>query len=134
MPALSATAIRLALLHFGGGLTIGFLMLANKGIPFAPELWRLLPVHAEFLLVGWTVQLTLAVAHWIVPRFRGGDFGRPELARASIILLNAGVVLVALTALPGLPAALTAIGRLAEGAALVAYVLYIWPRIRIVGG
>lgn len=133
MPALSALAIRLALLHLASGLTIGFLILANKGVPFAPGVWRLLPAHVELLLVGWTAQLALAVAHWIIPRYRGGHFGRLWLANLSFGLLNSGVLLVAVTPLTVVPAAAGVIGRLLEAAAFFAYVLYIWPRIRPLG-
>ncbi|MFW6068200.1 MAG: hypothetical protein ACOC9E_01315 [Chloroflexota bacterium] len=130
MPSLSAWTIRLALLHLAAGLTIGSLMLANKGQPFAPTLWRWVPAHAEFLLIGWTAQLALAVAHWIIPRFRGGNFGRLQLARLSIIFLNAGVLLVALTPILSLPAVVGFAGRILEGLAALLFALYIWPRIR----
>lgn len=133
MPLLSAWAIRLALLHLAAGLTVGSLMLANKGVPFSPLLWRLLPAHVEFLLVGWTVQLALAVAHWIIPRFRGGEFGRLELARFSIGLLNTGVLLVALTPLLQLPSSIALAGRILEAFAVLLYAFYIWPRIRPLG-
>lgn len=51
------------------GFTLGLLLLVNKGVPIHPALWRLLPAHAEFLLLGWTLQLALGVAYWILPRF-----------------------------------------------------------------
>jgi hypothetical protein len=133
MPALSVYAIRAALLHLAAGLTIGFLMLANKGQPFAPGLWRLLPAHMEHLLMGWTAQLGLAVAHWIIPRFRGGDFGHLWLASITFLLLNAGVLLVSLTALLSLPAYIPLAGRLLEASAAAAYAVYLWPRIRPLG-
>lgn len=130
MPSLSMWAIRLALVHLAVGLTIGSLILANKGVPFAPTLWRWLPAHVEFLLMGWTVQLALGVAHWIIPRFRGGNFGRPGLARLSIALLNTGVLLTVLTSILPMPAATGVVGRLLEAAAVLLFALYIWPRIR----
>lgn len=105
-------------------------MLANKGVPFAPGLWRWLPAHAEFLLIGWTAQLALGVAHWIIPRFRGGDFGRLTLAQLSVAFLNTGVVLVALASILSLPAMATLAGRLLEALAVVLFALYIWPRVR----
>ena len=133
MPALSAFAIRLALIHLGAGLTIGFLMLANKGVPFSPALWRLLPAHIELLLVGWTVQLALGVAHWIIPRFRGGEFGRLWLAQLAFLLLNGGVLLVALAPLLTLLQYAPMVGRLFETCAVFAYAIYLWPRIRPLG-
>jgi hypothetical protein len=133
MPALSVYAIRAALLHLAIGLTMGLLLLANKGVPFAPETWRLLPAHMEHLLMGWTAQLGLAVAHWIIPRFRGGDFGRLRLAYIAFLLLNAGVLLVSLTPILSLPAYTTLAGRLLETSAAAAYAVYLWPRIRPLG-
>lgn len=133
MPALSAYAIRAALLHLAAGLTIGLLLLANKGVAFAPGVWRLLPAHMETLLIGWSVQLGLAVAHWIIPRFRGGDFGRRRLAQLAFILLNSGVLLITLNTFLPLPAFTPLVGRFLEAAAMVSYAVYLWPRIRPLG-
>lgn len=133
MPSLSAYAIRAALLHLATGLTIGLLLLANKGAAFAPEIWRLLPAHMEMLLVGWSVQLGLAVAHWIIPRFRGGEFGRRRLAQVAFMLLNSGVLLISLNTVLALPAYTPLIGRLLEAAAMASYAIYLWPRIRPLG-
>ena len=133
MPDLSRWAIRAALFYLALGFTFGSLLLANKGIPFAPALWRLRAAHIEFLFFGWTAQLALAVAHWIVPRFRGGDFGRLRLAQAAFLLLNAGVLLVGLGPLLGAPGAVHVAGRGLEAAAALSFVLYIWPRVRPLG-
>ena len=46
------------------------LLLWNKGVPISPYIWTLLPSHIEFLLIGWTVQLALGVAFWILPRWQ----------------------------------------------------------------
>jgi hypothetical protein len=108
-------------------------MLANKGVPFNPSLWRLLPAHIEFLLMGWLAQLALGVAHWIIPRFRGGDFGRRALARWSLVMLNAGVLMTGLGPLFSAPPALHLLGRALEAGAALAFALYIWPRIRPLG-
>ena len=69
MPPLTRFFVKTALIHLALGFTFGALMLANKGVPFYPVLWRLLPAHMELLLVGWTVQLALCVAYWILPRY-----------------------------------------------------------------
>lgn len=133
MPALSAMAVRLALVHLGLGLTFGFLMLANKGVPFSTGMWRLLPAHIELLLVGWTVQLALGVAHWIIPRFSGGAFGRLWLAKLSLALLNLGVFLVVTSAIVAGPSSTTLVGRLLEVSSLLTFAIYIWPRVRPLG-
>jgi hypothetical protein len=130
MPRLSVVAIRLALLYFLAGLTFGALLLANKGIPLHPALWSLLPLHIEFLLFGWIVQLVLAVAYWIFPRLAGDlPRGNPRLAAVAILLLNLGVLAVAAASLAASGAWLFA-GRLLELAALLTFALHLWSRIR----
>ena len=62
MPRLSVWMIRTALVHLLVGFTLGALLLANKGVPIHPMVWRLLPIHIELLLLGWTLQLALGVA------------------------------------------------------------------------
>jgi hypothetical protein len=129
MPRLSVFAIRLALLYFLAGLTFGALLLANKGIPLHPALWSLLPLHIEFLLFGWIVQLVLAVAYWIFPRLAGDlPRGNPALAAAAFLLLNLGVLAVAAGSLAS--GAWFFTGRLLELAALLVFALHLWGRIR----
>jgi hypothetical protein len=130
MPRLSQWFIRLALLHLALGFTFGALMLANKGLPLHPALWRLLPLHIELLLVGWTMQLALGVAFWILPRFltaqpRGNETG----AWLALILLNGGLWLFNLGTFFGASQIVVFFGRLAEGAAVAAFAWHIWPRI-----
>ncbi|MEZ4614036.1 MAG: hypothetical protein R2867_00780 [Caldilineaceae bacterium] len=95
MPRLSIWLVRAALCHLFVGFTIGALLLAHKGIPFAPWLWRLLPAHMEFLLLGWTLQLAMGVAFWILPRFYTTR-PRSWLVWLAWAALNSGVLLVAL--------------------------------------
>lgn len=129
MPRLSIWMVRTALLHLLLGFTIGALMLANKGVSFAPFLWRLLPLHIEILLLGWTLQLALGVAFWILPRF---DAVRPRagFAWTAYLLLNLGIGLVAASLFwVSLPILLFS-GRLAEVGAAVAFALHAWPRVK----
>ncbi len=95
MPRLSVLLVRSALLYLALGLTLGMLLLWNKGIPLHPLVWRLLPAHMEFLLMGWTVELAMGVAFWILPRWQTqrGDV-RPVWA--AFVLLNLGIWLVVL--------------------------------------
>lgn len=130
MPRLSQLFVRTAFVYLLLGFTFGALMLANKGLPLHPAFWRPLPVHIEFLLFGWTLQFALGIAFWILPRFwdgppRGDEAG----ARLAYVLLNLGVWLVALGALLAAPAAFAFLGRMAELAAVVAFVAHIWTRI-----
>ncbi|MCB0080550.1 MAG: hypothetical protein KDE47_06455 [Caldilineaceae bacterium] len=129
MPRLSIWIIRAALTHLLLGFTIGALLLANKGFPFSPMLWRLLPAHMELLLLGWTLQLALGVAFWILPRFYT-ERPRAWLAWLTLLLLNSGVVLVALALFFPATWQLTLVGRLAEVGGVFAFVLHAWPRVK----
>ena len=129
MPRLSVWFVRTAFIYLVVGFSFGALMLSNKGVPYAPILWRLRPAHIELLLIGWMVQLGMGVAFWIFPRYwkppkRGDERG----AYLAYPLLNAGVWLVALAPLFALPSELTVVGRLLELAAAVAFGVHIWPR------
>ena len=127
MPRLSAWALRAALLYLLAGFTLGALMLADKGVSFWPAIWQVLPVHIEWLLVGWLVQLAMGVAFWILPRLRGGSRGNQTLAVISVIALNLGVLLAAGQSLaPGLLLA----GRGCEALAGLLFILHAWRRIR----
>jgi hypothetical protein len=106
-------------------------MLANKGLAFAPDLWRLLPAHIEFLLLGWTMQFAMGIAYWILPRFgAAGIRGRESAAWASFILLNAGVLLAGLGPVFNASPLLALLGRLAEVGSAAAFVLHAWPRVK----
>lgn len=130
MPRLSVIGIRLALLYFLFGISAGALLLIHKAFPLHPALWALLPLHMEFLLYGWVVQLVFAVAYWIFPRFLNEPKrGNPILAGAALVLLNAAVLALAAAALAGwsgiqLPA------RLAQAAAAVLLAASLWRRAK----
>ncbi len=131
MPRLSVWFVCAALVHLALGFTAGALMLYNKGVPLAPELVRLLPAHVEFVLFGWTVQLAMGVAFWILPRFAGGaSRGRVWLAWLALGLLNTGVWLAGAGAALDWPPAVLLLGRLCEIAAAVAFALHAWPRVK----
>lgn len=129
MPRLTVWMVRAALCHLLLGFTIGALLLAHKGIPFAPWLWRLLPAHMEILLLGWIVQLAMGVAFWILPRFYTA---RPHawLVWLAFVLLNMGVLLVALNPFLLLSLPLAFSGRIAETLAVIAFALHAWPRVK----
>ncbi len=132
MPRLSRWFIRAALLYLAVGFTFGALLLGNKGYPFAPWLWRLLPSHIEFMVIGWTMQLILGVGFWILPRFRG-ERGRMAPAWTAFALLNAGVLLAALAPLLGGSSWLVTVGRAAEAGAAASFAIHAWPRIKAAG-
>lgn len=132
MIAVSAWMIRAALLYLGIGFTFGALMLVNKGIPLDPSLWRLLNIHVEFLLIGWTLQLAMGVAAWILPRFSAEPrYGALGLMWAAFALLNTGVLCVAAGSWAGEPLTrLILAGRALELLAAVSFVAHIWRRVK----
>ncbi len=105
MPRFSVWGIRLALLYFLTGITFGAVLLLNKAVPLHPALWALLPLHIDFLLIGWIVQLVFGVAYWIFPRFRNEPKrGNPRLAWAALLSLNLSLALLATAGLALQPA------------------------------
>lgn len=134
MPRLSVWILRTALVYLGIGFTFGAYMLANKGLNFDPGAWRLLFPHMELLLVGWTIQLVVGVAFWIMPRLSGAEkYGEVRLAWAAYGLLNAGVVAVVIGGWVGAGWMILA-GRAAELLAALLFAIYLWPRIKPLGG
>ncbi len=123
MPRLSVWLIRTALIYLAAGFTFGALLLFHKGVPLTPSMWRLLPAHIEFVLIGWTMQLAMGVAFWILPRFaRGTARGDERWVWAAYMLLNAGVLAVGLGQAFGLPASYPLLGRSCELLSVVNYI------------
>ncbi len=135
MPRVSVWLIRLALVYFGVGFTVGGLLLFNKGVPLDSQLWRLWPVHVELTLVGWTMQLVMGVAYWILPRFTGARrYGRRVwLAWAALMMLNIGVLAASLGQVAEGASPLVAVGRICQLLAAAAFAGYIWPRVKPLG-
>jgi len=130
VPRLTVWMIRAALVHLGAGFAIGALLLAHRGTPIHHAVPLLRPAHAELLLLGWTVQLAMGVAFWILPRFRAGpERGDERPALLAFLLLNLGVIAAAVGGVPGL-GPLLAGGRLAEGLAAAAFAAHAWPRVK----
>ena len=130
MPRLSQWYIRSAFIYLFLGFTIGALLLANKGIPLHPALWGWLPIHIEFLLIGWLLQLILGMAFWILPRFwQAPRRGRVTGAYAAFILLNAGILMSMGARLFTGSGWWLVLGRLFELAAILAIAHASWSRI-----
>jgi heme/copper-type cytochrome/quinol oxidase subunit 1 len=130
MPKQSVYFVRAALLYLGAGMTMGALLLANKGVPFAPVIWRLLAPHIEIVLIGWTAQLAMGVALWILPRLPGQHkYGNPHYGWAAFVLLNAGVLTLCLALWAGV-GWLALLGRCAEFGAGLLFVRQVFPRVR----
>ena len=133
MPRLSRWFLRSAMIYLALGFTFGALMLFEKGVPLYPPLLRLLPAHLEFVLFGWTVQLAMGIAFWILPRFAGASRGNEGAAWLAYGLLNAGIWLAGMGAVLSFPAGLLLLGRVAEAAGTIAFVFHAWPRIKAMG-
>ncbi len=91
--------VRASMVYLLAGFTLGALALARDRISYDPAIMTLLPIHMEFLRVGWLVQLAMSVAFWIFPRFGLGlprSRGNEKLIWVSFMLLNAGIWIVAL--------------------------------------
>ncbi len=134
MPRLSVWLIRSALCYLGTGVLAGAVLLVNRGAFLGDWVGHLRPIHIEFLLIGWTLQLALGVAFWILPRYRAGsERGLEGFAWGSYVLLNAGVLAVAVGQAAGLPPAVPLLGHTAEALAATAFALHAWPRIKVFG-
>ena len=130
MPELSRYMVRAALIYLLLGFTVGGLLLTHKGLPFYPLMWRWLPIHIEFLLMGWVVQLVMGVAFWILPRnWKKSD--RPRITSVWIAfgLLNLGIWLIVVATLWNGNRNLLLWGRLVEVVSVMAFVFYAWQRV-----
>ena len=134
MPRLTVWMVRTALLHLALGFTLGALLLAQRELALPAGVTRLRPLHAELLLLGWTVQLAMGVAFWILPRFGAGpERGREWPAWLAYLLLNAGVLAAGLGLAWWGPGPLALLGRVAEALAAAAFAWHAWPRIKPFG-
>jgi heme/copper-type cytochrome/quinol oxidase subunit 1 len=128
MPRLSVWMVRTALVALTAGAMLGALMLAAPATAGVAR-WR--PLHAELLLVGWTVQLAFGVAYWILPRFRSGpERGHEALGWVAFALVNAGMLLAGLGRSVSGGELWAFVGRSAEGLAAAAFVAQAWPRVK----
>lgn len=129
MPFLSRLYIRIALIYLLIGFTLGALLLSHKGVFIDAWLWRLRLAHIELLLVGWTLQLIMGVAFWILPRWwqppiRGNVLG----AWLAFFLINLGVWLVIVGGwMFSEPLILT--GRVLETTAVITFAHHAWQRV-----
>ncbi|MBX3055305.1 MAG: hypothetical protein KF770_02435 [Anaerolineae bacterium] len=130
MPRLSQWAVRAAFIYLLLGFTVGVLLLAHKGLPLHPALWRWLLAHIEFLLFGWVVQLTMGMAFWILPRYwQRSRRSKPGYAFIAFILLNLGIWLVVAGTTFRAGAWVVLAGRLVEVGAVLLFALHTWKRI-----
>ena len=133
MPTISVWFIRGSLGYLGIGFTIGAAILFNKAVPVIPAVWSLLPMHIEFLLLGFVLQLTMGVAFWIFPRLQTQlDRGNEKTVTSAFFLLNLGVWICAIAPLVLMESGML-IGRLCQIAAVVLFIVNLWPRVYAFG-
>ena len=58
MPTLSRWFIKIGMLYFAIGLTMGVLLLVQPMLEWSPGLQALRPVYLHFLFIGWVTQLS----------------------------------------------------------------------------
>ncbi len=133
MPPLSTVVIRLALVHLGLGVAAGGWLLTARGFPSLPTWPWLQPIHLEVALLGWTLQLAMGVAYWILPKFpTQPERGRHAPVVVAFGLLNLGILLAAAGAVVAADGLLLA-GRLAEAGGLALFATNAWPRVKAFG-
>lgn len=147
MPELSVWFIRTAFVYLLSGFTAGGLLLIQKGTNVYPRLWMLLPVHIEWLFIGWTLQLAMGVAFWILPRLRASERygaqarsaqpplrGNETIVAISYLLLNLGILFVIFDSLFQIMKWISITGRALELTAVLLFAIHALPRIRAFGG
>ena len=125
--------IKTALIYLVLGVVLGGFLLADKGVGLFNELWELRPLHIEWLLLGWMLQLALGGATWIMPRPHDW-VPHKILGWLSYALLNSGLLL---STLAHLTHAWSSDGNvnwsfilaaIAEVSGVLCFGIYIWSR------
>lgn len=133
MTAPSVWAIRLALIQLVAAFVAGGWLLAARGVPALPRPDWLLPVHLELALLGWTLQLAMGVAYWMLPKFKSGPpRGAIGPALGALAVFNLGVLLMLASSISGV-AALQLLGRTGELAGVGLFAANALPRIKAFG-
>jgi len=113
---------------------MGALLLSAKAVPMPAAIFRLFPMHAEALLIGWVVQLAMGVAWWILPKYpKRPERGPGAPIWAAWTLLNTGVLLTGIGRSVGAADAVVLAGRIGELLAAVVFVSAAWPRVKAFG-
>jgi len=134
MPTLTRWHLRTGLVC----LVLGLLALLLAALPSLAGAWfalGLVPVAIHLLVMGWATQMIFGVAVWMFPRQRGErSFGSPVLGWGAYGALNLGLLLrlvgEPLQASGHRAAALLAASAALQLAAVLAFVLNTWRRVR----
>lgn len=130
MPPLSRWFLGLSLLYLVLGTLAGATIMLSRATGGFPLFAWLLPLHIEFMLAGWAVQLAMGVAYWILPRHR------TEPSRGNIVIawlafwaFNLGVLLAGVGGGTNFPWNLAVLGHVSEGIGVVLFAIGIWQRL-----
>ncbi len=94
MPILARWFIKIGMLYFITGLTMGAIVLAQPVFGWSPNLHLLRPVYLHFLFIGWITQLIMGVGYWMFPKqSKEKPRGSEWLGWTTLFLLNAGLLL-----------------------------------------
>lgn len=94
MPTLSRWFIKIGLLYFVMGLTMGAVLLAQPVMGWSPRWQALRPVYLHFLFIGWVTQIIMGVGYWMFPKYsKEKPRGSEWLGWCVLISLNLGLVL-----------------------------------------
>lgn len=137
MPTLSRWYIKIGMLYFVVGLTMGAVLLAQPVMGWSSSLQAFRPVYLHLLFIGWVTQLIMGVGYWMLPKYsKEKPRGNERLGWAVLVMLNVGLVLRSI----GEPAVLLApeagLGWMLAAAALLlllagwGFILNTWGRIR----
>lgn len=134
MPKLTIWFVRTALIYLLLGFTAGASLLIQKSFNPAPRIWLVLPLHIEWMLIGWVFQLAMGIAFWILPRFPKPPVrGNEAIAIFSYALLNTGILLILVDNISQLNGMLSFSGRIFEAVAVICFAIHALPRIKAFG-
>lgn len=94
MPTLSRWYIKIGMLYFVVGLTMGAVLLAQPVMGWSSSLQVFRPVYLHLLFIGWVTQLIMGVGYWMLPKYsKEKPRGNERLGWAVLVMLNIGLVL-----------------------------------------
>ncbi len=132
MSKLSIWSIRLALICLIAGWAIGAVLMINRAWGLAGWPWKLVDLHVALVLFGWTLQVVVGVAYWMLPTFGGrSNRGREKAALMSVVAINLGIVWVVAGVFfsPAAPVVATVFWLVA----VLSFGWHAWPRIKAFG-
>ena len=98
MPTLTRWFVRTAMLYFVAALLVGIALMAQGLVDLPPIVAALTPVYFHLFMVGWVAQLIFGIGYWLFPTYsKEKPRGSERLAQATFVLLNAGLVLRAVS-------------------------------------